>query len=100
MSDETQIEHVVGQTDFEGNPTPEPHHNPVWVQIDVTGLFDLTVGEVWPDGEPEKWTAEDVAAAIKKDCRSALGLLRDWDLDDLDVTVSDSQHKTVRVEFR
>ena len=41
--------------------------------------IDLKVSEVWPDGEPDDWGAQDVAALFG-DGTTAQRTLRDWSL--------------------
>jgi hypothetical protein len=48
------------------------------VSISFEGFNSLTVAEVWPDGPPESWDAQDVLDALTTN-----GLLRgieDWNL--------------------
>jgi hypothetical protein len=60
-------------------------HFTVSVSLDA----QLTVKEVWPDGDaPEHPTAEDVAAAMR-DYGTKGRTLSDWGLDDVDVEVWD-----------
>lgn len=45
------------------------------------GSADLTVEEIWPDGNaPENPTVDDVIAEMQR-CRSVRTLCRDWNLD-------------------
>jgi hypothetical protein len=47
----------------------------VWLE----GVYDLTPEEVWPDGVPEEFTAEDVVALMKGS--GTIGnMMRDWNL--------------------
>ncbi len=59
------------------------------VSIDVLGFNELTVEQVWPDGDaPDNPTADDVAAVIKQ-CGGLRRVLDDWNLDRyLVITVS------------
>lgn len=48
--------------------------------IRIPSDFDLTVDEIWPDGDaPENPTPEDVKKVIEK-CGGILTVIRDWDL--------------------
>lgn len=49
------------------------------VQIELFVSLELAEDEVWPDGAPETWTAEDVMNTIKE-LRTAQKFIREWDL--------------------
>jgi len=59
------------------------------VFIDVTGWFDLSADEVWPDGDaPDTITAEAVRDVMQA-CGGKVSTLTDWELlDGLEVHVS------------
>lgn len=48
------------------------------VTIDIEGTFDLSIDQVWPDGAPETFTADDVMALLRE--RGLHNGLRDWEL--------------------
>lgn len=53
---------------------------PARISIDVIGLNDLTVAEVWPDGDqPDIITADEVAKVMDGD--QVIRILQDWNLD-------------------
>ena len=60
------------------------------IQADI----NLTVEQIWPDGDaPENPTVDDVLAVIKHNGGKDR-ILRDWSLmDDLDLTVSDGKDR-------
>lgn len=59
----------------------------VTISIEISGTFDLTPEQVWPDGVPEEWTIADVVAAVKT-ARSVNRLIDDWCMTpSVDVTV-------------
>ncbi len=66
-------------------------------RIEYSGYTELTVEEIWPDGDaPENCTLIDVAQFIRK--TSKLRLINDWNLeDDLDIHVVDVDNK--QIEF-
>ena len=63
------------------DPTPDTERRDVGpsVQIELTVMVELVADEVWPDGEPDTWGADEVLAEILKS-----GTLRqldsDWDI--------------------
>lgn len=61
----------------------------VLISIGVSGDFDLTTVDVWPDGDdPQRVTAQAVAETMEA-CGSKRTVLDDWNfLDDLEVTVT------------
>lgn len=86
----TTAEHVAGQLDLDGTPVPPAAvaaPNPTTVVVSIEIEVDLAAEECWPDGEPEHWTVEDLAADIKRQSPSLGGFLSDWDLLDLGGTV-------------
>lgn len=55
--------------------------------ISVEADYDLSVSEIWPDGDaPDDPTAEDVAAVMES-CGTKRRVLHDWNIDDHNVTV-------------
>lgn len=94
------------QPAFEGMPEPVPaekHENPAHVRLDVDGFFSatLTAREAWPDGEPEEWSAADLAREITASCATPEDLIKNWNLDvGYDVTVVDAKGNRVSVEFK
>lgn len=64
-------------------------------QVSITNDFDLSVEEVWPDGDaPENPTAEDVMEQMKRE-GSVHRLLGNWDmLYGVQVDVTDSKWRT------
>lgn len=49
--------------------------------FEFAGDHDLTVSEIWPDGDaPENPTTEDVIARVKDSCWSVRHLITDWNL--------------------
>lgn len=65
----------------------DPHTQ---VDIDVEPLYaTLSVDEAWPDGPPEKITAEAFAREIRKQHPNVRRFLEDWNLlDDVKVTIT------------
>ena len=58
--------------------TPDPLKT---FTITVEGTYELTVLEIWPDGdEPEHPTAADVAEVMER-CGTKHSVLHDWMLD-------------------
>jgi hypothetical protein len=56
------------------------------VEISVEGSWTLTRCQVWPDRDgPENPTAADVIEVMKS-CGSMSRVLRDWNLDEYEVT--------------
>ena len=50
--------------------------------VTISADFELSVEDVWPDGDaPENPTADDVAQ-VMRDGGSCRTVLRDWNLDD------------------
>ncbi len=50
-------------------------------EIEVSGNWNLTVGEIWPDGDaPERPTAQDVIAEVEKTGRIS-ALVQGWNLE-------------------
>jgi hypothetical protein len=50
--------------------------------VEITGCHDLTVSQIWPDGDaPENPTVEDVIKVMRSCAHGADQLQRDWDLD-------------------
>jgi hypothetical protein len=69
------------------------------VSIELTISVELEPDEVWPDGEPEGWTAEHVLAEMQK--LSTTRLIDDWDLDTFGSHVEvQALGKTARGELR
>ena len=51
-------------------------------QIEITGFHNLTVSQIWPDGDaPANPTVEDVIAVMRSCAHSAQQLTSDWELD-------------------
>ena len=62
-------------TEYRSGPVEQTFH------IEITGWHDLTVRQIWPDGDaPENPTVEDVIKVMRECARSADVLVRDWDL--------------------
>lgn len=55
--------------------------------IEVTLAMDLDFEDIWPDGAPDNWTAQDVVEAVQT-AGSFRNFLNEWDFDTFGAEVS------------
>lgn len=79
----TAPEHVAGQLDLTGTPVPPKavaRPNPRRIYLTLEMNADLPPWECWPDGGPDLWGVEDLAASIEERTPTLRQFLNEWDM--------------------
>ena len=99
----TAAEHVAGQLDLAGQPVPPQavaRPNPTRIYLTLEMDADLPPWECWPDGEPDLWGVDDLAASIEERTPTLRQFLEEWSMPGLaTLRITDDRGKTTWVDL-